>query len=204
MKRALIAAMLSALATGAVLATVGFGASSPTATSSKKSSSKSSSTATQSGPPQTMKQAYAEHEKRRAARQEKLADALGVSAAKLTDALEQIRKDKLAADVKANRLTQAQMDAILACEQAPLTCDRSNLPARGPGRGHHGGRKGMSTFAADLAKALGVDESKVEDALESARPERPAGGGMPGHGRGGRGGHGGPGGPGGFGGFGGP
>ena len=77
MKRALVAAMLSALATGAVLATVGFGANS-TATTSKKKSSKSAQT-TQSGPPKTMKQVYDEMQTRRAAQEKKLADALGVT-----------------------------------------------------------------------------------------------------------------------------
>ncbi len=140
MKRALVAAMLSALATGAVLATVGFGANS-TATTSKKQSSKSAQT-TQSGPPKTMKQVYDEMQTQRAAQEKKLADALGVSTADLTAAKEKLKKDKLAAEVKANRLTQAQADAITACDAAPLTCDRSNLPAGGPGGRHGGGMKG--------------------------------------------------------------
>ena len=192
MKRALTAAILSALATGAVLATIGFGAGSTTATTSSKKSSKSQAS-TPSGPPKTMKQVHDEMEKRRAEQQKKLAAALGVSTDKLTDALDQIRKDRLAADVKANRLTQAQADAIVACEKAPLTCDRSNLPAGPHRRGAKGDRGDMT---AALAKALGVSEDKVQDAFESTRPDPPTSGGMPG--RGGRGGHGhGPGGPGG-------
>jgi biotin operon repressor len=192
MKRALAAAMLSALATGAVLATVGFGAGSTTATTSSKKSTKSSATTT-SGPPKTMKQVQQEMEARRAEQQKKLAAALGVSTGKLTDALDQIKKDGLAADVKANRLTQAQADAILACDEAPLTCDRSNLPA-GPHR--RGGKGARGTMTADLAKALGVSEDKLQEAFESTRPDPPTRGVMPG-GRG-RGGHGhGPGGPGG-------
>jgi len=202
MKRALVAAMLSALATGAVLATVGFGAGSTTATTSSKKSSRSQTTTT-SGPPKTMKQVHEEMQARRAEQQKKLAAALGVSVDKLSDALDQLRRDRLAAEVKANRLTQAQADAILACEAAPLTCDRSNLPA-GPHR--RGARGDRGDLAADLAKALGIDEDKVEDALESTRPDPPARGLMPG--RGGRGGHGhgpgGPGGPGAPGGAGGP
>ncbi len=220
MKRALVAAMLSALATGAVLATVGFGANS-TATTSKKKTSKSAQT-TQSGPPKTMKQAYDEMQAQRAAQDKKLADALGVSTADLKAAQDKLKKDRLDADVKANRLTQAQADAITACEAAPLTCDRSNLPAGGRGGRHGGGIQGdHGTFAADLAKALGIDQAKVESALKSVMPARPAwhqggpptGGGMPtaggtpgGHGgfgpHGGRGPDGppggGPGGPGGF------
>ena len=142
MKRALVAAMLSALATGAVLATVGFGADS-TATTSKKKSSTSSQT-TQSGPPKTMKQVYDEMQTRRAAQEKKLADALGVSTAELKAAQEKLKKDKLDAEVKANRLTQAQADAIVACDADPLTCDRSNLPAGGRGGRHGGGHKGDS------------------------------------------------------------
>ena len=132
MKRALVAAMLSALATGAVLASVGFGANS-TATTSKKKTSKSAQT-TQSGPPKTMKQVYDEMQTQRAAQDKKLADALGVSTADLKAAQDKLKKDRLDADVKANRLTQAQADAITACDAAPLTCDRSNLPAGGPRR----------------------------------------------------------------------
>ena len=203
MKRALAAATLSALATGAILATVGFGANS-TATTSKSKTSRSAQT-TQTGPPKTMKQVYDEMQTRRAAQEKKLADALGVSTADLKAAQDKLRKDRLEADVKANRLTQAQADAITACEAAPLTCDRSNLPAGGPGgkRGHD--MKGdRGTFAADLAKALGLETAKVESALQSTRPERPAGGDMDGGRHGGRGGHGpghgGPGGPGGPGG----
>ncbi len=211
MKRALVAAMLSALATGAVLATVGFGADS-TATTAKKKSSKSAQT-TQSGPPKTLKQVYDEQQARRAAQDKKLADALGVSVEKLTAAQDKLFKDRLDADVKANRLTQAQADALLACKDKPLTCDRSNLPAGGPGRHKRGEkpRNGVSTYAADLAKELGIDEAKVESALKStlpARPNRPGGkptaggmptgGGMPGGDHHGRGGHGG--GPGGHGG----
>lgn len=208
MKRALVAAVLSALATGAVLATVGFGADS-TATTSKKKSSKSAQS-TRSGPPKTMKQVYEEQQKLRAAQQKKLADALGVSVDELTKAQDKLQKDRLDADVKANRLTQAQADAILACKAAPLTCDRSNLPAGGP-RGRHPFKNGNagSTFAADLAKALGIDKAKVESALKSTRPahpkwqNRPTGGGMPGGPGPGRGGHGhGPGGGGPGGGFG--
>jgi hypothetical protein len=209
MKRALVAALLSALATAAVLATVGFGANSTATTASKKKSSHSSQAA-QSGPPKTLKQVYDEQQTRRAAQDKKLADALGVSADDLTKAQDTIFKDHLDAQVKANTLTQAQADAILACKAAPLTCDRSNLPAGGPGgpRGRHD-KGGPGNFAADLAKALGIDQSKVESALKSVQPARPAwpkgarptAGGMPtaggipgGHGFGPHG-HGGPDGP---------
>lgn len=171
MKRALLAAVLAALATGAALATVGFGAS---------SDSKSSRSSTGSGPPPTMKQAFAAGEKNRAARQAELADAIGVSTGKLQAALDELRRERLDADVAANRLTAAQRAAILACEDEPLTCDRSNLPAGHP-RGHRGERPSKAGIAALLAKKLGVSEQKVKSALADAMPSR---GGRDGGGRG--------------------
>jgi hypothetical protein len=88
-----------------------------------------------------MKEALAEAEKRRAANQEKLAKELDVSVEKLQAALDAIKKKNLDQAVKDNHLTAEQRDAILACEKAPLTCDRSNLPAYGfgGGPGHFGG-----------------------------------------------------------------
>lgn len=195
MKRALVAAMLSALATAAVLATVGFGAGT-TATTAKKKHSRSAQT-TQSGPPKTMKQVYDAMQAQRAAQDKKLADALGVTVDQLTAAQDKLKQDRLDAAVKANQLTDAQRTAILACDKAPLTCDRSNLPAGGPGGRHRDGMRGdRGTFAADLAKALGLETAKVQSALDSTRPAPPTGGGMPGRGGFGHGpgGHG-PGGP---------
>ena len=195
MKRALMAAVLSALVTAAALATIGFGASSKSG-STGKSSGSSSKSSTTSGPPPTMKEALADAEKRRAAQQATLAKSLGVTTEKLEAAQDAVKKKNLDAAVKANKLTAAQRDAILACDEAPLTCDRSNLPAFGfGGRGgfghHHGLRFGLagSDYVKDLAAELGVSEDKVEDALEANRPERGAF-------RGGHKGHGGKGGPG--------
>ena len=139
MKRALVAAMLSALATGAVLATVGFGANS-TATTSKKKTSKSAQT-TQSGPPKTMKQAYDAMQAQRTAQEKKLADALGVSTADLEAAQDKLRKDRLEADVKANRLTQAQADARLAEATANLDAHIDRVGGEGSS---HQGRTGMT------------------------------------------------------------
>jgi DNA-binding Xre family transcriptional regulator len=193
MKRALLSAVTAALATAAVLATVGFGASSKSTT--RSSSNSSTSSQTQSGPPKTMKQVYEEMQKQRAAQQKKLAEAIGVSVADLEQAQDKLKADRLAADVKANRLTQAQADAIEACQDAPLTCDRSNLPAGGP-RGHRDGqRPDRDQYAKDLAAALNVDVDKVTKALESTRPARPSGEGFGGRGHRGGPGHGGPGGP---------
>jgi hypothetical protein len=187
MKRALIAAVLSALATAAVLATIGFGAANKSSSGTSKKSSKGQSSQTSSGPPPTMKEALADAEKRRAAQQEKLAKALGVSVDKLQSALDSIKKEQLDEAVKDNKLTEAQRDAILACDKAPLTCDRSNLPAYGfgPGFGHFGGPglKGFhrfrggplagSDFVKELASELGISEDKVTSALRSVRPALP-------------------------------
>lgn len=186
MKRALTAAVLSALVTAAVLATVGFGAATKSG-SSKKSSSVTSQTATT--PPPTMKEALAADEKTRAERHAKLAKSLDVTAEKLTTALDAVKKKNLDKAVTDNKLTAAQRDAIVACEKAPLTCDRSNLPAYGfrgghggrgghPGIGGHGGRGGHpgiggpggTDFVKALAAELGIAEDKVTAALKANRP----------------------------------
>ena len=178
MRRALVAAVLSALATAAVLATVGFGAANKSSTTKKSSAKgKSSQTTTATKPPPTMKEALAAEEKLRAANQEKLAKSLGVSVDKLQSALDAVKKKNLDQAVKDNRLTAEQRDAILACDKAPLTCDRSNLPAYGfhggpghfggpggpvpvpggPGLRHfRGGPAGSDTFVKDLAAELGI------------------------------------------------
>ena len=209
MKRALMAAVLSALATAAVLATIGFGAASKSSTG-KKSSSTAKRSQTATTPPPTMKEALAAEEKERAARQEKLAKALGVTVDKLQAALDAIKKNNLDQAVKDNKLTADERDAILACDKAPLTCDRSNLPAYGfgGGPGHFGGpgplglglkggpghlRGGagdFSSFVKDLAAELGISEDKVIAALKATRPALPERGlkrfghgpGGPGHG----------------------
>jgi hypothetical protein len=196
---AVVACLLGALTVGAI---------GSAATSKKKSSSRKArttqTTTTSSGPPPTLKEETAKRDAARDAQLKKVADALSVSLSDLKAALEGVRNDQLDADVKANRLTQAEADAIKACEDAPLTCDRSNLPAFGHGRGHGGpGRPGddSDAFYAAVAKKLGKDSADVKKAFEANRPARDDDG--PGHGPGGRG-HGGPGGPGMPGGPGGP
>ena len=141
-----------------------------------------------------MKEALAAEEKQRAANQEKLAKSLGVSVDKLQSALDAVKKKNLDQAVKDNRLTAEQRDAILACDKAPLTCDRSNLPAygfgggpghfggpggppgpRGPGlRRFRGGPAGSDTFVKDLAAELGISEDKVTSALKANRPAVPS------------------------------
>lgn len=197
MKRSLIAAFTAAFAMTAVLATVGVAKSG----SSSKRSGQRTQQAQQSGPPKTMAEALAAEKKERAARDEALAGKLGVSTSDLTDAIKAIRKENLDKAVSENRLTEAQRDAIVACEPEPLTCDRSNLPA-GP-RGGHGGpghvdgagpNGGPQQFAEQLATKLNLDEAKVAAALKETMPRRQAGGKgqRDGHGPRGAGGPGGP------------
>jgi hypothetical protein len=194
---AVVACLLGALSVGAL----------GSAATNKKSSSKKAkttrTTTTPSGPPPTLKEEQAKRDAQRDAQLKKVADALSVSLADLQSALKGVHEDQLDADVKANRLTQAQADAIKACDAAPLTCDRSNLPAFGGrgGPGHEGGHgKDRDTFYAAVAKKLGKDTAAVKKAFEANKPARGEGPGGRGHGGpggpGGRG-HGGPGGPGG-------
>lgn len=173
MKRSIVAAFTAAFAMTAVLATVGIAKSG----SSSKSSSTSSSRTEQSGPPQTMAEALADHKKEHAAREAKLADKLGVSTSALTTAQEEIRKENLDKAVTDNKLTSAQRTAILACEDEPLTCDRSNLPAGGRGgrgeRGAGGRTGGPQQMVKQLAAKLNLDEDKVATALKETMPSRP-------------------------------
>jgi hypothetical protein len=191
MKRILIAAVASSLVTGAVIAATGIARSGG-----------------DDSPPQTMKQALAELEKRHDQRLERIAKRLDVSTDDLKQAIEKVRTQELENAVKAGRLTEAQKNAILACRKDPLTCDRSNLPAPrfhgGPGTRddmHRGMRDRRSDFFSALAKELNKSEADVRAAFEAERPRfkrRWRGD----HGPGGPGGRGGPGMmmPGGFGG----
>ncbi|MFM9139632.1 MAG: hypothetical protein ACKOTH_03645 [Solirubrobacterales bacterium] len=179
MKRSIIAAFTAAFAMTSVLATVGLAKS---GTGSSKRSGQKTQQSQQSGPPQTMAEALAAEKKEHAARDAALAEKLGVSTSDLTDAQKAIRKENLDKAVAENRLTEAQRDAIVACEPDPLTCDRSNLPA-GPrggrgGPGHAGGpgREGApQQFASQLAAKLNLDEAKVAAALKETMPRRPKG-----------------------------
>ena len=167
------------MAMTAVLATVGFGA---TKKSNKPSKGKtnSSQTQTQTGPPPTMSEMLAKRTAEKTAHQAALATELGVSAKQLSDAIDSVKSDKLDAAVAANKLTAAQRTAIIACEDAELTCDRSNLPAGGPGgpgeRGHRGGPNGdRAAMASALAAKLNLPEATVAAALKKTQPARPAG-----------------------------
>ena len=192
MKRSIIAAFTAAFATTAVLATVGIA---KTGSNSKRSGQKTQQSQ-QSGPPKTMAEVFAAQKKERADREAALAEKLGVSTSELTGAMKELRKENLDKAVAENRLTEAQRDAIVACEPEPLTCDRSNLPAGRPGGpGHAGapGNAGKDQFAKDLAAKLNLDEAKVAAALKETAPRHGQGEGRRGdHGPRGAGGPGGP------------
>jgi hypothetical protein len=168
MKRILIAAVASSLATGAVIAATGI------AQDDNDDKTK---------PPPTMKQALADAEKQRDAHLARIAKRLDVSTEKLKDSIEKVRDAELDAAVDAGRLTDAQRDAIKACKDNPLTCDRSNLPAfrheikralrrgdppRGELRREFGNRR--SDFFEALAKELGKDADDVQRAFLAERP----------------------------------
>jgi hypothetical protein len=160
MKKVLIAAVASSLVTGAVIAATGIAGSGDT----KKKTS----------PPPTMAQALKDMQKQRDDHLSKVAKRLDISTEKLKDAIDKVRKADLDAAVTAGRLTDAERDAILACQDDPLKCDRSNLPAFG-GRGfHHGprgeGRAKRQDFLANVAKELDIDADKVRAAFQAERP----------------------------------
>jgi hypothetical protein len=170
--KALLAAVLAALATAAVLATVGLGADSPS---------------TPKTPPPTQADALKTMQAQRDAQLGKLATALGVTTDKLKSSLDTIEQQVLDQKVKDNELTQAQADAIKACKANPLTCDRSNLPAprfRDPAQksgtpptrqqlqqqfqAEQAQRKAeQAKLLTDLAGLLGVDEAKLTAALKA-------------------------------------
>jgi hypothetical protein len=172
MKKVLIAAVASSLATGGVIAATGVAGSSD---NTKKTS-----------PPPTMSQALKDMQKQRDEHLARVAKRLDISADKLKDAIDKVRHAELQDAVDSGRLTEAERDAILACEKDPLTCDRSDLPAFGPGLHRHvGPRAGASgkrmfrrelrgdrgDFLNALAKELDVPVAKVRAAFAAERPK---------------------------------
>ncbi|MCW2986323.1 MAG: hypothetical protein JWR63_3893 [Conexibacter sp.] len=130
------------------------------------------------GPPATVGQRLARRQDRAATRQAELAQRLGVSAETLKAADGALLKRNLDVRVAAGKLTVAQRSAILACRAAPLTCDRTNLPAKAKGRKardrraakrrQHATRR-MEKRAGRLAAELHLDQAKVLAALEAQR-----------------------------------
>ena len=121
---------------------------------------KSSST-----PPPTRAEVRAKHEAKRTARQDRIAQRLGKTGDQLRAARAAALADVLAQQVQAGRLTAAQRDAILACRKAPLTCDRSNLPAR-PRAALRGLRR---AFVQAVAAHLGVEVKALRAAQRAER-----------------------------------
>jgi hypothetical protein len=128
-------------------------------------------------PPATMQQRLAQRHDRAAQRQGELAQRLGVSADQLQAADDALLKRVLDVRVAAGKLTVAERSAILACKAAPLTCDRTNLPAR-PGKKALKRRaakrkanasKRMEKRATALAGELKLDQAKVLAALKAQR-----------------------------------
>jgi hypothetical protein len=123
-------------------------------------------------PPQTMGQRQARQDARRA----ELAQRLGVTADQLQAANTALLKDRLDKRVTKGTLTADERTAILACRAAPLTCDRTNVPA---GRAKHlrkakhnrriSASTRMNRRATALATELHLDRAKVLSALQAQR-----------------------------------
>lgn len=122
-------------------------------------------------PPQTMGQKRAKIDARRA----ELAQRLGVSDDQLQAAQGALLKDRLDQRVSKGTLTADERTAIMACRVAPLTCDRTNLPARRGAaakkvkRHKANATKRMNKRATALAGELHLDRAKVLSALEAQR-----------------------------------
>lgn len=170
MKKTVITAVVACLLGAATVGAVGSAATKKGGSTTRQSQTAPSTTP--SGPPPTMKEMLAKRDAARDAHLKKVADDLNVSLDDLKKAMDEVRDDRLAAAVKDNRLTQAQADAIKACADAPLTCDRSNLPAFGFRGGHRmgGPRVRGDDFFAALAKKLGKSTEEVRKAFETNRP----------------------------------
>ena len=147
MRRTLLTVLACCLAAG--------GAVSATALAGKSSTS----------PPPTRADVRARHEAKRTAREDRIAQRLGKTGDQLRAARAAALADVLTQQVQAGRLTAAQRDAILACRQAPLTCDRSNLPAR-PRAALRGLRR---AFIQSVAAHLGVEVKALRAAQRAER-----------------------------------
>ena len=165
--KAFASAFLSAVAMTAILATVGVGATTNKASKPAKAAGQFAKQVAPVGPPPTMAQQLAKQNADRDARQAKIAAALNVSGADLAAAFKAVKSDSLAAKVAANQLTEAQKVAIWACDEAALTCDRSDLPARGP---HGRPAQTKSAMAAALAAKLNLPTATVQSVLKEYAP----------------------------------
>jgi hypothetical protein len=170
--RTIAAATASALLAGGAVAYTATAADthSTTATTSSAKQAKH-------GPPKTQGQKQAQRATRATARRARLAQSLGVTSAQLQAANDALSRRNLDARVAAGRLTAAERDALVACRAAPLTCDRTNVPARGGAkaaarkaarRKQHAGQL-QTRRAKALAGELHLDQAKVLAALKAQR-----------------------------------
>jgi hypothetical protein len=159
MRRIVIAAVLGALALAVAAVSGGLAAS--------------GANQSQSGPPPTLKQFRADRLKERDARLDRVAKRVGKTGDDLRAAMDTVRKRELDKLVRAGRLTQAERDALEACRTAPLTCDRSNLPAprleRFRGRPPRRGAR-LDKLVDAVAHELGVQPADLRRAFRAERP----------------------------------
>jgi hypothetical protein len=129
-------------------------------------------------PPQTQGQKRDKRQARVDARRTALAQRLGVTSDQLQAAQGALVKQALDKRVANGRLTAAEETAILACRAAPLTCDRTDLPAKAHTKKANAKRaarrkanatKRIDRRATALAGELHVDRAKVLSALEAQR-----------------------------------
>jgi hypothetical protein len=125
-------------------------------------------------PPQTQGQRYAQRQERVATRQAALAKDLGVTTDQLKAANGALLKRNLDTRVAKGTLTVAERSAVLACQAAPLTCDRTNLPVKPHGKKAKAKRKAhaskrLDRRATNLAGELHLDKAKVLAALKAQR-----------------------------------
>lgn len=86
-----------------------------------------------------------------------------VTAADVKGAFTDVLEDRLADEVAAGRITQAQADAML--ERAKT----SPLPGMGGREGHHGPGRGMGEVKAAVEKKLGVTHEQMHQAREQGK-----------------------------------
>lgn len=115
--------------------------------------------------PQTMGQKLAKRDARRA----ELAQRLGVSDDQLQAAQGALLKDRLDRRVSKGTLTAEERTAILACRVAPLTCDRTNLPAGRAAAKKKKRKASLGRRATALAGELHLDRAKVLGVLQAQR-----------------------------------
>jgi ClpA/ClpB-like protein len=111
-----------------------------------------------------------------------LAQKLGVSTTALQNALKAIRDEKTPAQRRTDAINAFAAALGKPADQVSKALD-SVLPDRGQGPGGPGRDDHRGDFAAALAKALGVDQAKVQAGLDKARQDLQKSAPNPGNGR---------------------